>query len=133
MDGRRLQPGKEPFQVTAKVSGLQAYQVILYNKALHPELFMLRDRRKVKRAGYELEAWIMQGKHLLRFEREGFCACELLTDQERSPASGVVCAFLCAGERDFEHTFERESVTGPPEQGNAGHLGRRARQGPECH
>lgn len=111
MDGRRLQPAREPFQVSARLAGLQAYQVILYSKALHPELFTLRDRRTVKRPGFELEAWIMQGRHLLRFERSGFCACELLTDQERSPASGVVCAFLCAGERDFEHTFDREGIS----------------------
>lgn len=48
----------------------------------------------------------MQGQHLLRFERGPICASELVTDQENGlPTAGAVAAFLCAGERDFEHDF----------------------------
>ncbi len=98
-----------------KHTALQAYQVILYDRALHPELFQLRARRVHRRGEYELEAWVMQGMHALRFGhlvpgRSGACACELLTDMPRSPVSGVVSAFLCAGERDYEHTLARGSV-----------------------
>ncbi len=94
-----------------RVGSLQSYQVILYNRALHPELFPLRGRRVFRTREYELEAWVMPGGHLLRFERKGLCACELLTDQEKNPDSGVVTAFLCAGERDVEHQFLRDRVT----------------------
>ncbi|MFZ4574154.1 MAG: hypothetical protein ACOYN0_07135 [Phycisphaerales bacterium] len=85
-------------------NSLQTYQIVFYERALHPELFQLRGRRVVRQGKYELEAWVMPGQHVLRFESGAVCACELLTDQERNlPSTGVVAAFLCAGERDFEH------------------------------
>src|SRR5256885_3777635 len=94
----------------AKANVLQAYQVILYSRALHPELFQLKGRRVHKRGDYELETWVMPGQHILRFGHKKLCASELLTDQEKSPATGIVSAFLCAGERDFEHRFTKEGV-----------------------
>ena len=95
-----------------KSPSLLAYQVLLYNRALHPEVFPLKGRRVVKHGTYEFETWVMSGAHLLRFESGGLCACELVSDQEgRLPEAGVVSAFLCAGERDFEHKFTREKVT----------------------
>lgn len=95
----------------AKSNSLQSYQAILYDRALHPELFALKGRKVVKHGGYELEAWVMPGSHLLRFEHHKLCCCELVTDQEDNlPANGVVTAFLCAGEREFEHRFSGEGV-----------------------
>jgi len=91
---------------------LQSYQVLLYNRALHPELFPLKGRRVVRHGAYEFEVWVMEGMHLLRFEYGTLCACELLTDQEgKLPETGVVSGFLAAGERDFEHKFVKEKVT----------------------
>jgi hypothetical protein len=96
----------------AKSNSLQSYQVVLYNRALHPELFPLKGRKVVKHGEYELEGWVMPGAHLLRFEHRKVCASELLTDQEDNlPATGVVSAFLCAGERDYEHRFTEETAT----------------------
>jgi len=90
---------------------LQAYQVVLYGRALHPELFTLKGRQVRRHGGYEVEGWIMPGSHLLRFELNTMCACELVTDQSSNlPDSGVVTAFLCAGERDFEHRFTKDKV-----------------------
>jgi hypothetical protein len=98
-----LPPGKQNL--------LQAYQVVLYQRALHPEIFPLKARKVVKHGAYELEAWVMPGQHLLRFEHRGLCLCELVTDQEKSvPAQGIVSAFLCAAEKDFEHAFPKDSV-----------------------
>ena len=31
---------------------------------------------------------------------------ELVTDQPRVPATGIVTGFLCTGERDYEHRFD---------------------------
>jgi hypothetical protein len=94
-----------------KANLLQAYQVIVYSRALHPEHFPLRGRRVHRRGAYELEAWVMPGQHVLRFTYGAACVCELVTDAEKSPVSGMVSAFLAAGERDFEHKFEREKFT----------------------
>jgi len=97
-----------------KTNALQAYQVVLYDRALHPELFALKGRRVARHGQWELEAWVMQGQHLLRFERGPICAAELVTDQEAGlPTSGAVAAFFCAGERDFEHAF-KPGVTSSP-------------------
>jgi hypothetical protein len=91
---------------------LQSYQMLLYGRALHPELFPLRKRKVVRHGNYELEVWAMDGAHLLRFEMGSLCTCELLTAQEgRLPETGVLSAFLAAGERDFEHRFPKEKVT----------------------
>lgn len=95
-----------------KGNSLQSYQVLLYNRALHPELFRLKGRKVVRHGAYEFETWVMEGAHLFRFEYATLCACELLTSQEgRLPEAGLVTGFLAAGERDFEHRFVRDRVT----------------------
>ncbi len=94
-----------------KLSSLQSYQTILYGRALHPELFTLRARRHVETADFEFEAWLTPGGHIIRFERGRVCACELVSDAEENlPSTGVLSALLCAGEREFEHRFERSDV-----------------------
>lgn len=98
-------------QSTIRSNNLQSYQTILYDRALHPELFQLKARRVVTHAGYELEGWLMPGQHLLRFERGPVCCCELVTDQEAGlPEQGVVGQFFCVGEHDFDHAFGNASV-----------------------
>lgn len=94
-----------------KPNSLQTYQTILYNRALHPEFFPLKDRRVLRHRDYELEIWIMSGSHLLRFEHGSRVASELVTDQDGNlPDAGVVTAFLCAGEREYEHRFDQSRV-----------------------
>jgi hypothetical protein len=112
MDSITSQQGT-PMSLPVKSPSLQSYQLLLYSRALHPEAFPLKGRRVVRQPGiYEFEVWAMSGAHLLRFESRGLCACELVSDQEgRLPEAGVVSAFLCAGERDFEHRFTRDRVT----------------------
>ena len=98
--------------VPAKSNALQTYQAILYSRALHPELFPLKGRGVLRQGAWELEAWVMEGAHVLRFETGRHCSCELVTDQEDNlPATGVISAYLCAGERDFEHQFGPDGVT----------------------
>lgn len=98
-----------------KPPNLKAHQVLLYDRALHPELFPLRKRKVVRHGGergYEFEAWVTEGAHLLRFEHGPLCASELMSDDEsRVPSMGIVNAFLCITEREFEHSFARERAT----------------------
>ena len=94
-----------------KQNNLQTFHGVLYSRALHPELFQLKARRAERQGEYDLELWLMNGSHVLRFEHGEFCCCELVTDQDRNlPASGVVASYQCAGEHDIEHTFERQHV-----------------------
>lgn len=97
--------------LSAKSNALQTYQILLYDRALHPELFTLHDRRVIKAGGYEFEAWLMRGAHLLRFERGPICASELVTDQDdHLPQHGVLTCFPCAGEREHDYSFPRTDV-----------------------
>lgn len=90
----------------SKSSSLQAYRLILYRRALHPELFRVRGRRTLAHGSYQFEWWIMPGSHLMRFEHGTECATELITDQEDGiPDRGVVAAIPCAGERDHDQQF----------------------------
>jgi hypothetical protein len=80
--------------------------MILYRRALHPELFRVKQRRTIEQGEYQFEAWLMAGSHLLRFEYAGGCGTELITDLEEGiPDRGVVAAIPCAGERDHEQLF----------------------------
>lgn len=88
-----------------------ALQLYVYRLALHPELFQLKGRKKVKHNGYEVEAWLLSAGHVVRFSHAGFSCTELMTDQEsRLPMNGAVTGFACVGEHDFEHRFGAERV-----------------------
>lgn len=90
---------------------LQSCKVTLYQRALHPELFDLKDRRVIQGREYDFEAWLMPGEHVFRFRRAGWCACELVSDREAGlPTSGVVDSFYCAGEHEYEHVFKAQNA-----------------------
>jgi hypothetical protein len=98
-------------QPTAKHT-LASPQLFLYRRALHPELFALKQRRTIPHTGYEFETWLMQGGHMLRFQIKGFCASELLTAQDTGlPTSGAVATFPCVGEKDYDHPFPEARVS----------------------
>src|SRR5256885_16844748 len=91
-----------------KPTTLQSYQVVLYSRALHPELFSLKGRRVVRHGSYEFEIWAMAGAHLLRFEKTSLCACGLVIGEDgRLPQAGVVSAFPAAGEPAFAPRFRK--------------------------
>lgn len=91
---------------TTKSANLQAYRLILYRRALHPELLPVKGRRAMSHGDYEFEGWIMPGAHLMRFQHDGVCATEVVTSQEIGlPERGLVAALPCAGEKDHEHPF----------------------------
>jgi hypothetical protein len=80
--------------------------MLLYRNVLHPEFFGIEGRRVIEHGDYEFEAWIFRGGHALRFQHEGVCLNEIVTDQlEHMPERGLVGSFPCAGERDHEQAF----------------------------
>lgn len=89
-----------------KSTSLQAYRLILYRRALHPELFRIKGRRTIAHNGYDFEAWVMPGSHLLRFQYGATCATELITEEDDGvPERGLLTALPCAGERDHDQEF----------------------------
>lgn len=86
-----------------KSTSLHAYRLVLYRKPLHPELFDIKARRTIEQDGYDFEAWLAPGTHLMRFQRGIHAVCEVTTDIENGlPTTGVVTEFPCAGEREHE-------------------------------
>ena len=97
---------RNPMSTPSKSAGLQAYKLILYRRAVHPELFQIKSRASIQHGDYDFEAWVMPGSHLLRFAHNGVCATEIVTDQPISlNERGLVAEFPCAGERDHEQPF----------------------------
>ncbi len=89
-----------------KVTSLQAYGMLLYRNALHPEFFGIEGRRCIEHGEYEFEAWIFRGGHALRFQHDGVCLTEIITDQMESlPERGLITTLPCAGDMDNEAIF----------------------------
>jgi hypothetical protein len=89
--------------VPAKPIILEGHQIVLYRRPLHPALFGLRGRRVVRDNSHELEAWVLDGGHVLRFDYRGACVTEVAIDaQTPVPQGGVVGAFLCTSDRDYD-------------------------------
>lgn len=91
---------------SSKANLLQAYTMLVYRKALHPEFFGIQGRMRIEHEDFEFEAWIFAGGQAVRFQHENTCVCEVVTDQfESLPERGLVSNMACAGERDYEETF----------------------------
>jgi len=104
--GSQLQAMGDAMSSITKSGCLQDYRLLVYRRALHPELFPVRDRRSVVHMDYEFEAWVMPGSHLMRFLHKGTCATELITAEDQEfPTRGLVTDLPCAGERDHEEAF----------------------------
>ena len=92
--------------IQPKTTTLQDYCMLLFRKAVHPEWFRIAGRRRYEQGAYDFESWIFPGGHSLRFEYEGVCATEVVTQHpENLPESGLVTAIPCAGEHDLNETF----------------------------
>lgn len=89
----------------ARSVSLQSYRVVLFRRALHPELFHVKDRRVITHGRYSFECWIMPGNHLLRFQLGNTCATEVVTDLDIGSVERTAITTLpCAGEREHEET-----------------------------
>ena len=93
-----------------KLATLQAYRLLVYRRALHPELFDIKGQRRISHGEYDFEAWIMPGAHCMRFQHDGQCGTELVTYQDANlPERGLETTIPCAGEKDHEQELS-ESI-----------------------
>jgi hypothetical protein len=92
--------------IASKSTSLQNYNMLLYRTALHPEFFTVQARKHLKHGEYDFEAWVFQGGHCVRFEHQGICVTEVVTDAgDKLPDRALVTTLPCAGERDHESEF----------------------------
>lgn len=93
-------------QAPDKITDQQIYSMALFRSAIHPEFFEIEERIEVQHNGYDFEAWLFKGGHVLRFEYEGTCVTEVVTPSpEHLPERGHVTTMACASERDHEQEF----------------------------
>jgi len=93
-------------QVPDKLIEQPTYNMALFRSAIHPEFFQIEERTEVQHNGYNFEAWLCKGGHVLRFEYEGICVSEVVFPEvENLPDRGHVTTIICAGERDYEQEF----------------------------
>lgn len=89
--------------LASRTTSLQNYNMLVYRTALHPEFFTVEGRLRIEHGGYEFEAWVFSGGHALRFEHNGACVSEIVTETiEGLPERGLVTTLPCAGEKDHE-------------------------------
>ncbi|MCP3905229.1 MAG: hypothetical protein GY715_16510 [Planctomycetes bacterium] len=89
-----------------KTSSLQTYHLGLFRSAIHPEFFQIEGRCRVARGDYEFEAWIFKGGHSFRFEHQGLCLSEVVSEElGQLPERGHIITLPCAGEKDHEAEF----------------------------
>ena len=96
--------------VSHKSSNTGIFRLMVYSRALHPELFEVRKRCSYRHGDdYEVEAWVTSAGHVVRFQANGNCLTEtVLVEGDHLPETGLVQALPCLGEKEFEM---------PPEDG----------------
>lgn len=89
--------------VNHKSSNTQMFRLMLYERALHPELFDLQGRSTHRQPEYEVESWILPAGHVVRFQVAGHCLTEaVLEGGDHLPETGLIHALPCLGEKDYE-------------------------------
>lgn len=92
-----------------KSPSTQTFRLMLYQRALHPELFTIQDRSIIAQQDYELESWIMAGGHAMRFQTATESVVEVVMDQEIAlPERGLLYCLPCIGEKEHDQTVEDE-------------------------
>lgn len=77
---------------------------MVYNRALHPELFNLQARRIDRHGDYEAENWVTPAGHVVRFSYGGEVLSEAVIDNaDHLPETGLIHALPCIGEKEFEY------------------------------
>ena len=102
---------------SAGADALSSYQLVVYNRPVHPELFGAVNRSRIDHPRYRFDCWLMSGQHVfcmdrgLESEHGQLSVCEVLSaDEQVLPTAGLVAGFFCAGERDFSQKFENAGV-----------------------
>lgn len=89
--------------VSHKSSNTQIFRLMLYQRALHPELFELKGRRIFRHGEYEAEVWICPSAHVVRFQVNDSCFTEtVIAEGDHLPEHGLLHALPCVGEKDYE-------------------------------
>ena len=98
--------------ISHKSQNTQLFRLLLYRRALHPELFDLQNRRRDRHGDYQIESWLFPAGHVVRFEVGGdSCLTEVVIDRgDHLPEHGLVYALPCLGEKDYELDAKTDEI-----------------------
>lgn len=93
--------------INSKSPIIQIPKLMLYKRPLHPELFSFKARRVDRHGDYEVETWLVNGGHVVRFVLDGQSLVEaVLEGNDHLPESNLAHVLPCLGEKEYE--FEGE-------------------------
>lgn len=77
---------------------------LLYERALHPELFQIDHDCHVVKKGYEAQIWVTGCTHVIGFYRADSALLQVIADTDAElPERGLLLDMPFRGERDHEH------------------------------
>jgi len=93
--------------VSSKSVISQVPKLVLYSRPLHPELFTFHARRTDRQGDYEVECWVVEGGHVVRFAVDGQNMVEVVLEGgENLPESGLSHVLPCIGEKEYDYEQE---------------------------
>jgi len=100
--------------ISHKSANTQVFRLMVYRRALHPELFDLQGRQIFRHGDYEAEGWILPAGHVVRYAVGNKTLTETVIEGgDHLPEAGLLHALPCLGEKDFElEATGKASVTG---------------------
>jgi hypothetical protein len=80
--------------------------LLLFQRALHPELFKILGSEQVVRRAYEADIWLVEGGHVVTFTAGKTSLVEVIvTGNEQLPDRNLIQSLQCRGERYHETTI----------------------------
>ena len=74
---------------------------IVYNRALHPELFEIHHDHRIVKARFEAQIWVTGLSHVIGFYRDDAAFCEVVADAATElPRRGRLVSLPFRGEKD---------------------------------
>lgn len=96
-------PQETPLSIGHKSANTQLFRLMVYRRAIHPELFDVQSRKVHRHGEFEAETWVTPGGHVVRFQVEGQSLTEaVLENGDHLPETGLVHALPCLGEKDYD-------------------------------
>jgi len=96
-----------PLSTLHKSPSVQAYRLLVYQRALHPELFGIQNRKAITQSAFEFEGWITPGGHVMRFQGGGQCLSEAVLGHDlQLPQRGLLHSIPCLGEKEMDQTID---------------------------
>ncbi|MCD4824836.1 MAG: hypothetical protein K8S55_09515, partial [Phycisphaerae bacterium] len=88
---------------TSQIQHLESLKFFLFTRALHPELFEIRDDIRITKDAYEAQIWITGCSHVIAFYRGDAALTEVVADRNTPlPTHGRCLEIPFRGEKKHE-------------------------------